>query len=292
MTDQRRPAAPELTCDEVRDLAASFVLGALSEVEMDAVRGHLTTCVQPHPEVAELAGVLPVLDASVRQVEPPPALKDRIMSAAAADLDARRRAAADAAEAAPPAMSITAPAADAVPARPVALPERAAVMPAPRTSRLSWALGIAAVLAIALLGGWNLLLQSQLNDAQRYQQQVAAVVDAATQPGSLTAVMTSTEGGGPSGFAAVTPDGVARIAMRDLAPTAGQEVYEGWVIAGDADPVALGGFKVGSDGFGYLEAEGLPTDSGFVLALTREPGPGATAPSSAPVSTGTATTVG
>jgi hypothetical protein len=291
MTDQRRPPAPELTCDEVRDLAASFVLGALGDPEMDAVRGHLATCVQPHPEVAELAGVLPVFDASVRQVEPPPELKDRIMSAAAADLDARRRAAVAAAEAAPAPVSITAPA-PGVPARPVAVPEIAAATPAPRTSRLSWALGIAAVLAIALLGGRNLLLQSQLNDAERFQQQVASVVDAATQPGSLTAVMTSAEGGGPSGFAAVTSDGVARIAMRDLAPTAGQEVYEGWVIVGDADPVALGGFTVGSDGFGYLEAEGLPTDAGIVLALTREPGPGATAPSSAPVSTGTATSVG
>jgi hypothetical protein len=172
------------------------------------------------------------------------------------------------------------------------VPEIAAATAAPRTSRLSWALGIAAVLAIALLGGWNLLLQSQLNDAERFQQQVASVVDAATQPGSLTAVMTSAEGGGPSGFAAVTSDGVARIAMRDLAPTAGQEVYEGWVIVGDADPVALGGFTVGSDGFGYLEAEGLPPDAGIVLALTREPRPGATAPSSAPVSTGTATPSG
>jgi hypothetical protein len=174
----------------------------------------------------------------------------------------------------------------------VAVPGGAVATPAPRPSRLSWALGIAAVLAIALLGGWNLLLQQRLDDAQRYQQQVAAVVDAATQPGSLTAVMTSTEGGGPSGLAAVTSDGVARIAMRDLAPTSGAEVYEGWVIVGDADPVALGGFNVGSDGVGYLEADGLPTQDGIVLALTREPGPGATAPSSPPVSTGTASSVG
>jgi hypothetical protein len=158
--------------------------------------------------------------------------------------------------------------------------------------RLNWILGIAAVLAIVLLGAWNLALQSQLNDTRAYQQQVGAVLDAARRPGALTAVMSSESPGGPSGIAAVTADGVARIAMRDLAPTSGSEVYEGWVIVGDAAPVALGSFRPGSDGTGYLEAPGLPTDSGIVLALTREPGPGATAPSSAPVSTGTATAAG
>ncbi len=279
MTDQRLPA---LTCDEVREVAASFVLGALPDDEMAAVREHLATCVQPHPEVAELAGVLPVFDASIPPVEPPAALKDRIMAAAAADLEARRAASAPPAPTAVETATTTTPATE-----PATVTELR-----PRSNRLSWALGIAAVLAIALLGGWNLLLQTRLNDAERYQQQVAAVVDAATSPGALTAVMTSESADGPSGFAAVTSDGVGRIAMRDLDPTSGDEVYEGWVIVGENAPVALGGFTVGADGFGYLEADGLPTDGGIVLALTREPGPGATAPSSAPVSTGTTSSVG
>lgn len=272
MTDPRRPT--ELTCDEVRDLAASFVLGALDDDEMSAVREHLATCADPHAEIIELGGVLPVFMASLRPVEPPAALKDRIMAAAAADLEDRRRAAA------PPALS-----------EPMSTPEPArSTVPvlARRQPRWSWALGIAAVLAVVLLGGWNLQLQSQLTEAQAYQRQVAAVLDAATQPGALTAVMTPASGEGPSGFAAVTSDGDMRVAMRDLAPTTGSEVYEAWVIAGDGVPVPLGGFTVGSNGVGYLEADGLPTDSGIVLALTREPGPGATAPSTDPVSVGTA----
>jgi hypothetical protein len=153
---------------------------------------------------------------------------------------------------------------------------------------LSWALGIAAVLAIALLGAWNLSLQSQLTNAQAYERQVAAVLDAASGEDALTAVMRSDVADGPAGLAAVTSDGAMRIAMRDLAPTTGTEVYEAWVIAGDQPPVPLGAFQVGSNGVGYLEAAGLPTDPGIVLALTREPGPGATAPSSTPVSVGTA----
>jgi Anti-sigma-K factor rskA, C-terminal/Putative zinc-finger len=284
VTDPRLPGG--LSCDEVRDLAASFVLDALPEAEMAAVREHLATCPEPHPEIAELSGVVPVLQAGIARVEPPAARKDRIMAAAAADLEARRRSEAvhEAAPAPPPVQTpVSAP-----PAAPVAEPT-----PIERTrARWSWAVGIAAVLAIVLLGAWNLSLRSELDSAQRYQQQVAAVLDAARVPGALTAVMTTTTGQGPNGIAAVTPDGEMRIAMRDLAPTTGDEVYEAWVILPDTAPAALGDFQVGASGSGYLEAAGLPTQPGMVLALTREPGPGAMAPSSDPVSVGTATATG
>lgn len=286
MTDPRRPA--ELTHDEVVDLTAAFVLGALDEDEMAAVRAHVASCADPHAELDELGGMVAVLQAGLRPVEPPPALKDRIMAAAAADLEARRReavqsgAAARSEGAAPPPAIQDAP----VPARP------AGPVLLPRQPRLSWALGLAAVLAIALLGGWNLSLQAQLSETQAYQRQVAAVLDAAALPGALTAVMRSAAGEGATGLAAVAPDGTMRIAMRDLAPTTGREVYEAWAILPESEPVALGGFQVGPNGVGYFETGGLPTQAGVVLALTREPGPGATAPSSDPVSVGTATSTG
>lgn len=300
MTDERRPSnAAELTCDEVRDLAASFVLGALEADEAHAVRAHLATCPNPHPEMEELGGVMPALDASVPLIEPPPELKGRIMAAAAADLEARRAAAvaptAPLAPAAVPAAPTAPVTPAAAPAAPIPFPtpadreERAVAAARRPAAPIRWALAIAAALVIALLGGLNLQLQSQLRDAHAYEQQVAAVLDAANRPGALTAVLRSTEGGGPSGLAAITSDGVARFAMRDLAPTTGTQVYEAWVIVGSSAPVALGGFQVGGNRVGYLEARGLPTDSGIVLAFTREPAPGATAPSSDPVSVGTAT---
>ena len=280
MTDPRRPA--ELTHDEAVDLAASFVLGALDEDEMAAVRAHLASCAEPHDEFDELGGMVPVLQATLRPVEPPPALKDRIMAAAAADLEARRREAAGTEAGAPPIAAPDAPATTR-PSGPV---------PLRRQPRLSWVLGLAAVLAIVALGGWNLSLQSQLGEAQAYQQQVAGVLDAAAEPGALTAVMKSPAGDGATGLAVVAPDGTMSIAMRDLAPTTGPEVYEAWAILPDSAPVPLGGFQVGSNGVGYLETGGSPTQSGVVLALTREPGPGATAPTSDPVSVGTATSSG
>ncbi|MGH2475471.1 MAG: zf-HC2 domain-containing protein, partial [Candidatus Limnocylindrales bacterium] len=79
-----------LTCDEVRDLAAAFVLDALEPDEADAVRAHLASCEDPHTEVAELASVVPALLEDVPSVEPPVELKARIMAAAAEDLETRR----------------------------------------------------------------------------------------------------------------------------------------------------------------------------------------------------------
>lgn len=288
MTEPRDPMRPGgLTHDEAMDLAASFVLEALEPEEMDAVREHLATCAESHAEFAELAGVLPALAASVALVEPPASLKARVMAAAAADLAVRGTAAAPTVGEAPVADAaiIEAPAARPAPAADVIRPIQRR-----QTSLRAWALGIAAVLAIVALGGWNLSLQRQLDDARAYDQQVATVLDAAQRPGSLTAVMRSPEGQGPNGLAAVTSDGVALLAIRDLAPTSGNEVYEAWVIPADGVPVALGELKLRPGGVGYLEAGGLPAQSGIVLALTREPGPGATAPSSAPISVGTATT--
>lgn len=290
MTDMTRPTRPDLTCEEVRDLAASFVLGALDPNEADAVRAHLASCADPHVEIAELGSVLPVLAESAPVIEPPAALKARILAAAAAELDMRGNVAVPAEPAAPP---ILVP--PAIPtAVPVPLPTAAERQPrvAVRSGAGTWVLRIAAVLAIALLAGWNLLLQNQLERARTYEENVAAVLDVAGQPGSMTAVLTAEGGEGPAGLAAIADDGIVRIAMRDLPATSGNQVYEAWVIGGDGVPKALGGFTVGETGTAYFEGGGSPAEEGVVLALTLEPGPGATVPSSAPVSLGTATGAG
>jgi Anti-sigma-K factor rskA. len=155
----------------------------------------------------------------------------------------------------------------------------------------TWALRIAAVVAIVALGGWNFLLQEQLNAASSYEQSVAAVLDAAARPGSLTAVLKA-EGGTGSGLAAVDAAGKVTIAMQDLAPTSGSTVYEAWVIVGDGPPVPLGSFTVGAAGTASFAASGLSTSPGIVLALTKEPGPGATTPTMPIISKGVATTAG
>lgn len=270
---------PELTCDEVRELAGAFVLGALDARQAAAVRAHLAapSHAHAHPEIAELGGVLPAFAEIVPLVEPPAALKDRILAAAAADLEAR--------SGAMPVATVP----PVVPAAPVAFPtaaERAARHA--RASTGTWLLRIAAVLVIAILGGWNLLLQNDLSAARSYERSVAVVLDMAARPGSLTAVLAG-DGGTGAGLAAVDSAGNVALAIRNLAPTSGASVYEAWVIASDGVPVPLGGFQVGKDGTAAFHASGLPTASGIVLALTLEPGPGATTPTPPIVSKGVAT---
>ncbi|HEU0236443.1 MAG TPA: anti-sigma factor [Candidatus Limnocylindrales bacterium] len=272
-----------MTCDEVRDLAAGFVLGALAPEDERAVRDHLETCPEPHAEIAELGGVVPYLAESVEPVEPPAGLKARILAAAAADLEARPSPASTEADSAPvvPFPAGRAPAG------------RAPAGRAPAATRgiapSGWVLRIAAVLAVVVLGGWNLVLQGQLRDAQAYDEGVAAVLEVASRPGSQAAILADPDGDGPRGIAAVAADGSVVIAMRDLPATAGTEVYEAWVIGGDGVPVPIGDFAVGGDGIGVFTADATPASAGVTLALTREPAPGATTPTLPIVSAGVAT---
>jgi anti-sigma-K factor RskA len=281
----------DLTCDEIREQAGAFVLGALEPAEEAAVRAHLETCSDAHAEIEQLGGVLPVLDASVPVVEPPVGLKGRIMAAAAADLEARGADTARAATLAAAATTVlpSAPTTSPASAPPIAFPgpEERATRRADRTSPLAWAMRIAAVLVIGGLVGWNLLLQGQVDAAKTYEQNVATVLDIASQPGALTAVLAPATSGGPRGIAALGPNGDMAMAVRGLAPTTGSQVYEAWAIGADGVPVPLGGATVGSAGTAFYTGGGLTAAPGAVLALTLEPGPGATAPSSTPVSSGT-----
>ncbi|MFL5680597.1 MAG: zf-HC2 domain-containing protein [Chloroflexota bacterium] len=73
-----------LRCDDVRDLAPVFVLGALEPAGDREVRAHLRTCAEAHDEVETFGGVVPYLNDTVELVEPPAALKSRVLAAVAA----------------------------------------------------------------------------------------------------------------------------------------------------------------------------------------------------------------
>jgi anti-sigma-K factor RskA len=282
----------KMTCDLARDLAAGYVIGALEPSEEAAVRDHLRTCPEPHPEFAEMGGVVPYLvEADLELVEPPASLRDRIMAAAAADLAAR-----DGTSAAAP----TTPASEPTIAFPTAA-ERETRTRA-RTGRLGWAMRIAAVVAIVVVGGWGLLVQGQLDAtrselesaraeldaARQYNEAIATVITAAAEPGSQTVVLAPAENSQSSGIAAVRSDGSVVLAMRGLAPTSGSEVYETWVIVPDAAPVAVGAFT--PDANGRATATTRPADAppGSTIAVTREPQAGNTAPEGPIVSAGVA----
>lgn len=258
MTDTKR-----LTHDEAVQLAAGYVLGALEPGEEAAVREHLRSCPESHVEFEELGSVVPALAEAVEPVEPPAALRSRILAAAAAERTG-----------AAPTVAAPVRAEAPQPAEP----------PIPIDSRrrgpgaVSWFLVAAAGIAVVALVAVNLLTLGRLNASEQFARDVAAVIDTASQPGAVTAVLAPAEAGGPRGLAAVGPDGTVTMALQDLTPTTGSEVYEGWAIVGESAPVPLGGFTVGDSGTGRLDGTGVPAQPGMTLALTREPGPGAQTP--------------
>ena len=270
-------------CRAVSEHAAGFVLGALTPDEERFVREHLATCANAHREFEELGGVVPYLAQTVPVVEPPASLKGRLMAAAAADLAARG--------------AVTPPVAvDPNPVAPVGTAPRPTLVPpavvregqSGGRSPLTWVAALAAVLAIVVLGGWNLGLQRDLDAAGEYQAGLTAVLDVAGQPGSQTAILSGEGADAPTGLAAVSSDGRVAIVMRGLAPPTGSEVYQAWVIGGDGTPVPIGGFVAGGTGAATFTASGISAEPGVTLALTREPAPGATTPTLPIVSAGQA----
>jgi hypothetical protein len=254
-------------CEEVRDLAPLFATGSLEPAEMDAVRAHLATCAEPHEELLQLGEAATALLDAVPPAEPPARLRSSLLAAAAADLEAGTHPAA-------PRPAAPAPVVDLAEAR------------ARRRSRIGWLLAAAAVVVALVLGGSNLALRRDLDAAQAYRDGVTQALDLAAQPGAATALLRS-EDGSVSGFGVVASDGSVRIALKGLAPTTGSEVYTAWAITGDAPPVAVGEFTVGPNGVATASGISPTTGPGAVLALTLEPAPGATAPSSPVVAAGT-----
>jgi anti-sigma-K factor RskA len=267
-----------LRCADVADLAPAFVLGALEPAESDAVRRHLASCPEAHAEVAEFGSVAPALFETVELVAPPAGLKDRILAAAAAqpqrDVDMQR----------------------AVGPRPARDPRPAERTPDAQRrsgvdgSSVGWggslfrrpiwaAVAVAAALAVVALGAWNIQLRDEIAGLTAYRNGVVEVLDQAARPGAQLAVLSTPEDpDGPTGLAAVSADGRVALVMRDLSPTTGTQVYETWLIGADGTPIPIGDFRVGGSGTASFTGSHASLGPGVVVALTLEPGPGATAP--------------
>ena len=255
---------PTLTCDEIRDLAPLFAVGALDADEMATVREHVADCPEAHGELLAFGEAATALLETVEPVAPPPALRGRLMAAAEADLHAGEHPA-----------STTASSPGSLAPLAQAAPVDLAAERARRRSRLGWLVAVAAVIGVIALGAWNVALRQDLTAAQAYQQGVDQALALATQPGSVTAILAS-EDGSSSGLAVIGADGTTRITVRGLAPTSGSQVYTAWAIEGDAAPVALGDLTVGSDGLATAAVTSPTSAPGAVIALTLEPTPGAT----------------
>ena len=83
MKSERLGQAGEMACEEVRQQLADFMLGTLPELEMAAVRRHLRGCGGCRADAARLDQGIALFATAAHVAEPPPELKDRVMSALA-----------------------------------------------------------------------------------------------------------------------------------------------------------------------------------------------------------------
>lgn len=275
MTEPRR-----LDCAEIADLAPLFVLGALAPDEMAAVRAHLTTCPEAHDELVAFGGTAAYLAELPQPVEPPAALKGRLMAAVAADRAEQRStpAASPHVQAAPaphePASAPVPAAPQPDSATPVSLDtERARRRPG---SFLRLAFAAAAVLLIVVLGASNLVLRGEVDDAERQALLMRDAVAAAGLPGARVASVTGTDvQPDASGFVVLAADGSGYLAVDGLSvPPAGQ-TYEAWTIGADGVPAPAG---LASPSDGLLVIQLPPSASTQVVALTIEPVGGSETP--------------
>lgn len=279
----------ELRCGDVRDLAALFVLEALDPADMAAVRAHLGSCPEPHPEFAEIGGVVGYLAELPEPMEPPPAVGERLMAAVRADLRASDRDQAAAERLVGSAGG---------PARPGPVAAERSVPSVPEPTSLDvlrsarrrpvwrWAAAVAAVVIIFALAAWNLALQASINEANTRAQDVSAAISAASQPGARVATLRGADtAAGAAGFAVIAADGKSYIVIHGLPPIPADRTYEAWF--GTNGRMRPAGFVLaGADGLGLLAGTQLSSQPVDLVAITIEKAGGADQPTSAPIVSG------
>jgi anti-sigma-K factor RskA len=267
--------------------AAPYALGALDESERASFEAHLASCDVCTAEVRELRDVAGLIGSGIKQVAPPPGLRDRILA------DARSvRPISSVAQSAP--RVATAPAPETAPARPRAVESRASGASA-RTI-LPWLAAAAAIVFAVVLGqryrgerDARVAAEQALASARRTMDSTSATLAGRD---SLIATLVASDvqavnvsGTGPSPSARYFLDrrgGRIIIAASSLPPAARGRTYQLWGIETGRPPVGLGTFNTDADGRALASLALPPGLRIAVTAVTEEPTGGSPQPTTAP----------
>jgi anti-sigma-K factor RskA len=264
-----------MTHDELRDLSGGYALGALSEAECRAFEAHVATCPECAEEVRGFAAVTSGLAAGVPQVDPPAALRDRVLRAASAG------------------------------------PPRASGGKAPRSTRGIFAfLSAAAALVAIALGLYAVSLQQRIRvleeelrlasartaDVQRQLVQYKVASDLASKIRAILAapdlrridLAGQKAAPGASGRAFWSPTHGLVVAFDSLPPTAADRVYQLWVIPpGSTVPISAALLDLQTDGRAIALAAPASAARVGTVAVTLEPAGGVPAPTGDMIVVGT-----
>lgn len=224
------------------DMAAAYVLDALSPNELEEFEAHLAGCDQCQAEVAALRQVVDVLPLAVEPVEPSASLRSRILEAAESDPGEAPR------------LGILAGGKQA---------------PAPKTgrrNRLPTALlATAAAVVIAGLGIRDIELQNTQSQMLGLQGQVQA----ALASGATVNRVGGTAANPRASASLIQAPHHAYLVVGGLQPSPASKVYQVWYVHGKA--VKSAGVFTYSHGSKIVPLP--PTSGTAVTAVTMEPGP-------------------
>ena len=246
-----------MTHDEVRELLAAYALDALEPEDERAVEAHLATCPDCRREVAALREATASLATGVPAVEPPAALKTRIMRAT--ELEAR-----------------------------VEQPSPVILRPASRPR--NWPLAVAALAAAlaVVLAGMNLSLNRRVatltNQVNVFSERLATQEQVLVLLASPSAKTASLKGSVQANVRFVYDPARRQgvLVVGDLGDPGAEFVYQLWLITGQT-PESAGIFRPVA-GRSII----VPVQADFVryqaIAISVERAPtGAPAPSAAPI---------
>jgi anti-sigma-K factor RskA len=248
-----------MTCEEFEELSGAYVLGAITPEEYRTAQAHLATCAKCSSLLQGLNAAASVLPLTAPQVEPSPALKERVM-------EAIRR------ESQP------------IPLRPLTrqIPRR----------RAGWAtrlLAVAALLFVLLTGGmtaWNIALQHQITTLQASSAQLNHRVSELQQTNATLSEQvsilhrqivevyniagTQTAKSASGSLLYLPQQNITVLVLHGLPKLQGKQIYQGWLLHNKA-PVSIGVLSM-QNGIASLT---FPNDiSGYdTAAVSLEPGP-------------------
>ncbi len=246
------PEGPDQPDCPLTEQTVGWALHALEPDEEMAVLLHLPQCATCRAVAHETEEVLAGLAGVVPLVDPPPALRTRILAEAAT---APQRPAVLRPRADGPAADL--PTVPAGSSRPLHLTPGAgdAARPARRGRRLVAAgLAVAAALAVGVLAVRTGQLEQE-RDAETVQaQRLTELVREIGEPGARYALLNDQATGAPLA-AVVLEDGERRVYPVGLAPNGDDALYVAWGLPENGAPVPLAGFDV-------LETEQAPLPIG------------------------------
>lgn len=256
-----------MTCEDLEELSGAYVLDAITPEERQEADEHLAQCPKCTQLIKELRSVVDFLPLTVPQVEPSPALKERILSA----INDKNSTATPASQPIP------------ITARPPA--ERPTpIRRQPVRRRSAWqrwgtpVVAAAAVLFFLLSGGltaWNISLQQQQNSLQQQnivlQQRVNSIAGNAPTSYSIKGVAAGSQITGNVTY--FPQQDITVIKIQGLRKTEGTQVYQGWLIQGK-QPVSIGLLNI-QNGIATIDYPGN-VQQFDAAAISIEAGPQAT----------------